>query len=102
MCHLDNVIPSRVVWPFPAISVATPHLREDLLAPRHHTTEVAKAARTDLDRQREAFASLLQEMEPDDTRDHLDRRACPSRLAVAGMRHATRGFLTGPCSPKAW
>ena len=47
------------------MSVATPHLREDLLAPRVYTTEVTKAARTDLDRQRETF----------------DRRACLSRLA---------------------
>jgi magnesium-protoporphyrin IX monomethyl ester (oxidative) cyclase len=65
----------------PAVSVATPRLREDLLAPRFYTTEVAKAARTDLDRQREAFASLPQEMEQDDNRDHFDRRACLSRLA---------------------
>ena len=42
---------------------------------------MVKAARTDLDRQREeAFASLLQEMEQEDNRDHFDRRADLSRL----------------------
>jgi magnesium-protoporphyrin IX monomethyl ester (oxidative) cyclase len=40
------------------MSVATPHLREDLLAPRFYTTEVGKAARTDLNPQREAFEAL--------------------------------------------
>jgi CubicO group peptidase (beta-lactamase class C family) len=36
-----------------------PHLREDLLTPRFYTTEIAKAASTDLAGQRAAFEAML-------------------------------------------
>jgi magnesium-protoporphyrin IX monomethyl ester (oxidative) cyclase len=81
------------------MSVGTPHLREDLLAPRFYTTEVAKAARTDLTPQREAFAALLQEMETDYNRDHFDRRACLHRLQslTPKEREAYESYLVRSC-----
>ena len=60
---------------------AAPHLREDLLTPRFYTTEIAKAARTDLEQQRPAFEAMLHEMETDYNRDHFDRKAPLARLA---------------------
>ena len=39
---------------------AAPHLREDLLTPRFYTTEIAKAARTDLEAQRPALPAPAQ------------------------------------------
>ena len=59
---------------------AAPHLREDLLTPRFYTTEIAKAARTDLEEQRSSFEAMLSEMEADYNRDHFDRRAPLERL----------------------
>lgn len=56
------------------------HLREDLLTPRFYTTEIGKAARTDLESQRPAFEAMLAEMEADYNRDHFDRRAPLERL----------------------
>jgi magnesium-protoporphyrin IX monomethyl ester (oxidative) cyclase len=81
------------------MSVATPHLREDLLAPRFYTTDVRKAARTDLDPQREIFDALLQEMEQDYNRDHFDRRACLSRLQslTPKEREAYESYLVRSC-----
>jgi magnesium-protoporphyrin IX monomethyl ester (oxidative) cyclase len=61
----------------PAPSV--PHLREDLLTPRFYTTEIARAARTDLDAQRPAFDAMLCEMEADYNRDHFDRQTSLAR-----------------------
>ena len=54
---------------------SAPHLREDLLTPRFYTTEIAKAARTDLSLQRSAFEAMLAEMEADYNRNHFDRKA---------------------------
>ncbi len=59
---------------------SAPHLREDLLTPRFYTTEVAKAARTDLTLQRSAFEAMLAEMEADYNRNHFDRKAPLGRL----------------------
>ena len=61
-------------------SPAAPHLREELLAPRFHTTEIDKAARTCLDLERPAFEAMLGEMEDDYNRDHFDRQAPLGRL----------------------
>ncbi len=63
-----------------ATAPAAPHLREDLLTPRFYTTEIAKAARTDVAAQREAFEAMLAEMEADYNRDHFDRKAPLDRL----------------------
>jgi magnesium-protoporphyrin IX monomethyl ester (oxidative) cyclase len=60
---------------------AAPHLREDLLTPRFYTTDLAKAAQTNLEAQRPAFEALLEEMGNDYNRDHFDRRASLARLA---------------------
>jgi magnesium-protoporphyrin IX monomethyl ester (oxidative) cyclase len=81
------------------MTVSVPHLREDLLTPRFYTTEVAKAARTDLDRQREAFDALLKEMERDYNRDHFDRRASLQRLQSLnpGEREAYESYLVRSC-----
>ena len=57
-----------------------PHLREDLLTPRFYTTEIEKAAKTDLEGQRAAFTAMLNEMEADYNRDHFDRKAPLDRL----------------------
>ena len=57
-----------------------PHLREDLLTPRFYTTEIAKAARTNLELQRPVFEAMLAEMEADYNREHFDRKAPLDRL----------------------
>jgi magnesium-protoporphyrin IX monomethyl ester (oxidative) cyclase len=62
------------------MTATAPHLREDLLTPRLYTTDLAKAARTDLQEQRPAFEAMLQEMETDYNRDHFDRKAPLDRL----------------------
>jgi len=62
------------------MTATAPHLREDLLTPRSYTTDLAKAARTDLQEQRPAFEAMLQEMETDYNRDHFDRKAPLDRL----------------------
>ena len=62
------------------MTATAPHLREDLLTPRFYTTDLAKAARTDLAGQRPAFEAMLQEMETDYNRDHFDRKAPLDRL----------------------
>jgi len=62
------------------MTATAPHLREDLLTPRFYTTDLAKAARTDLQEQRPAFEAMLQEMETDYNRDHFDRKAPLDRL----------------------
>jgi magnesium-protoporphyrin IX monomethyl ester (oxidative) cyclase len=62
------------------MTATAPHLREDLLTPRFYTTDLAKAARTDLAGQRPAFEAMLQEMESDYNRDHFDRKAPLDRL----------------------
>jgi magnesium-protoporphyrin IX monomethyl ester (oxidative) cyclase len=59
---------------------AAPHLRENLLTPRFYTTEIGKAARTDIEGQRAEFDAMLGEMEADYNRDHFDRRAPLDRL----------------------
>ena len=65
---LANVAGSAAAGP-------APHLREDLLTPRFYTTEIAKAARTDLAGQRAEFEAMLAEMEADYNREHFDRQA---------------------------
>ena len=78
---------------------AAPHLREDLLTPRFYTTEIAKAARTDLEGQRQAFEAMLSEMESDYNRDHFDRRAPLSRLAelTPEEKGAYESYLVRSC-----
>jgi magnesium-protoporphyrin IX monomethyl ester (oxidative) cyclase len=58
-----------------AHAATVPHLREDLLTPRFYTTQIAKAARTDLEGQRPAFEAMLSEMEADYNRHHFNRQA---------------------------
>ncbi|NCU92484.1 MAG: magnesium-protoporphyrin IX monomethyl ester (oxidative) cyclase, partial [Synechococcaceae bacterium WB7_1B_046] len=58
----------------------TPHLREDLLTPRFYSTEINKAARTNLKPKQRYFEAMLQEMAADHNRDHFDRRAPLQRL----------------------
>lgn len=76
-----------------------PHLREDLLTPRFYTTEIAKAARTDLEQQRPAFEAMLQEMETDYNRDHFDRRAPLQRLSQLSQDQKTayESYLVRSC-----
>ena len=76
-----------------------PHLREDLLTPRFYTTEIAKAARTDLEQQRPLFEAMLQEMEADYNRDHFDRKAPLNRLRdlSAEQKEAYESYLVRSC-----
>lgn len=78
---------------------AAPHLREDLLTPRFYTTEIAKAARTDLEGQRQAFEAMLNEMEADYNREHFDRRAPLGRLASLSPheKQAYESYLVRSC-----
>ena len=57
-----------------------PHLREDLLTPRFYTTEIEKAAKTDLEGQGAVFEAMLNEMEADYNRHHFDRKVPLDRL----------------------
>jgi magnesium-protoporphyrin IX monomethyl ester (oxidative) cyclase len=61
-------------------TLPAPHLREDLLTPRFYTTEIDKAAKTDLALQQVVFEAMLQEMETDYNREHFDRKAPLDRL----------------------
>ena len=85
--------------PSPSATPAAPHLREDLLTPRFYTTEITKAARTDLDRQRPAFEAMLGEMEADYNRDHFDRKAPLNRLRDLGpeQKQAYESYLVRSC-----
>lgn len=81
------------------MTAAAPHLREDLLTPRFYTTEIAKAARTDLGAQRQAFEAMLSEMEADYNREHFDRRAPLARLAnlTPEEKQAYESYLVRSC-----
>ncbi|MEB3334001.1 MAG: magnesium-protoporphyrin IX monomethyl ester (oxidative) cyclase, partial [Cyanobacteriota bacterium] len=63
-----------------SVAPGEPHLREDPLAPRFYATDVAMAARTDLQSQPRAFEAMLAEMEADYNRHHFDRKAPLERL----------------------
>ncbi len=78
---------------------AAPHLREDLLTPRFYTTEIAKAARTDLEEQRSSFEAMLSEMEADYNRDHFDRCAPLERLRDLNpeQKGAYESYLVRSC-----
>ncbi|MFM7676162.1 MAG: magnesium-protoporphyrin IX monomethyl ester (oxidative) cyclase [Synechococcus sp.] len=78
---------------------AAPHLREDLLTPRFYTTEIEKAARTDLQRERIAFEAMLQEMETDYNRDPFDRKAPLGRLKALSPeeKEAYESYLVRSC-----
>ena len=80
-------------------ATAAPHLREDLLTPRFYTTEIAKAARTDLTLQRPAFEAMLGEMEADYNRDHFDRKAPLNRLRDLNpdQKAAYESYLVRSC-----
>ena len=81
------------------MTATAPHLREDLLTPRFYTTELAKAARTDLEGQRPAFEAMLQEMETDYNRDHFDRKAPLDRLRDLNpiQKAAYESYLVRSC-----
>jgi magnesium-protoporphyrin IX monomethyl ester (oxidative) cyclase len=76
-----------------------PHLQENLLTPRFYTTEIAKAARTDLDAERPAFEAMLGEMEADYNRDHFDRKAPLDRLRdlAPDQKEAYESYLVRSC-----
>ena len=78
---------------------AAPHLREDLLTPRFYTTEIAKAATTDIEPQRPIFDAMLAEMEADYNRDHFDRRTPLDRLRSlsASDKEAYESYLVRSC-----
>jgi magnesium-protoporphyrin IX monomethyl ester (oxidative) cyclase len=78
---------------------AAPHLRENLLTPRFYTTEIAKAARTDLEQQRPVFEAMLAEMETDYNREHFDRKAPLARLHElnADEKSAYESYLVRSC-----
>ncbi|MFM7265049.1 MAG: magnesium-protoporphyrin IX monomethyl ester (oxidative) cyclase, partial [Cyanobium sp.] len=78
---------------------AAPHLREDLLTPRFYTTEIAKAARTDLEPQRQAFEAMLREMETDYNRSHFDRQAPLARWRTLdpAQKEAYESYLVRSC-----
>ena len=82
-----------------AATPAAPHLREDLLTPRFYTTEIAKAARTDVAGQRQAFDAMLNEMETDYNRDHFDRKAPLDRLRDLSLEEkvAYESYLVRSC-----
>ncbi len=76
-----------------------PHLREDLLTPRFYTTEIAKAAATDLAGQRTGFEAMVAEMEADYNRDHFDCKAPLDRLRALSPveKEAYESYLVRSC-----
>ena len=78
---------------------SAPHLREDLLTPRFYTTDIAKAACTDLEGQRPAFEAMLAEMEADYNRDHFDRKVPLDRLGRLSPqeKQAYESYLVRSC-----
>jgi magnesium-protoporphyrin IX monomethyl ester (oxidative) cyclase len=78
---------------------AAPHLREDLLTPRFYTTQINKAARTSLEKQRPLFEAMLREMESDYNRDHFDRKAPLDRQRdlSAEEKQAYESYLVRSC-----
>ena len=80
-------------------TLPAPHLREDLLTPRFYTTEIEKAAKTDLALQKAQFEAMLQEMEADYNREHFDRKAPLDRLRVlnAVEKEAYESYLVRSC-----
>jgi magnesium-protoporphyrin IX monomethyl ester (oxidative) cyclase len=85
--------------PAAAPTPAAPHLREDLLTPRFYTTQIERAARTDLGEQRQAFDAMLGEMEADYNRVHFDRRAPLDRLRhlSPAEKEAYESYLVRSC-----
>ena len=79
-------------------TLPAPHLREDLLTPRFYTTEIDKAAKTDLALQQVEFEAMLQEMETDYNREHFDRKAPLDRLRVLNAieKEAYESYLNYP------
>ena len=82
-----------------ASAAPAPHLRENMLAPRFYTTDVAKAARTDLGQQRPTFEALLAEMEADYNRDHFDRKVPMGRMCNLNPteKEAYESYLVRSC-----
>ena len=80
-------------------TLPAPHLREDLLTPRFYTTEITKAAKTDLAAQRGQFEAMLQEMEADYNREHFDRKAPLDRLRALNPveKEAYESYLVRSC-----
>ena len=78
---------------------SAPHLREDLLTPRFYTTEIEKAANTNLEGARQRFDALLAEMQADHNRDHFDRRAPLDRLQALSQeeKEAYESYLVRSC-----
>lgn len=78
---------------------SAPHLREDLLTPRFYTTEIEKAAKTNLEGARQRFDALLAEMQADHNRDHFDRRAPLDRLQALSQeeKEAYESYLVRSC-----
>jgi magnesium-protoporphyrin IX monomethyl ester (oxidative) cyclase len=83
----------------PVAAPVAPPLREDLLTPRFYTTEIAKAARTDLEPQRDAFEAMLREMETDYNRNHFDRQVPLARFRALDptQKEAYESYLVRSC-----
>lgn len=81
------------------MTTSAPHLSENLLTPRFYTTEIEKAARTDVEPQRPAFEAMLAEMEADYNRDHFDRRVPLDRLRDLSpeQKEAYESYLVRSC-----
>jgi magnesium-protoporphyrin IX monomethyl ester (oxidative) cyclase len=90
---------ATVLPPTGSLPAAAPHLREDLLTPRFYTTEIGKAARTEIEGQKAAFEAMLGEMEADYNRQHFDRKAPLDRLRALGPeeKSAYESYLVRSC-----
>ena len=96
---MTTTLDTSLAAPAPAVAGPAPHLRDDLLTPRFYTTEIAKAASTDLAGQRAAFEAMLAEMEADYNREHFDRKVPLDRLRVlsAVEKEAYASYLVRSC-----
>jgi magnesium-protoporphyrin IX monomethyl ester (oxidative) cyclase len=82
-----------------AHAAPAPHLRENLLTPRFYTTDFARAARTNMERQQPCFQAVLAEMEADYNREHFDRQALLHRQQRLGPaeKMAYESYLVRSC-----
>ena len=96
---MTTTLDTSLAAPAPAVAGPAPHLRDDLLTPRFYTTEIAKAASTDLAGQRAAFEAMLAEMEADYNREHFDRKVPLDRLRAlsAVEKEAYESYLVRSC-----
>ncbi len=99
MGAMPGIEAGGAIAPTPVAPPTAPQGREGLLEPRFYTTEIDKAARTELIREGPLFEALLAEMEADHNREHFDRKVPLDRLRNLdpGQKAAYESYLVRSC-----